>query len=128
MKAFKMAALSVFFAAMFIAGCSDNNGSEDDRQPSANLVLSGRVMNNHTEADISERVLAGATVILVTAADIETADSVSPVEDLADENNRYPAVTSDSDGFYQFTRTDFSNMYPPNGNYFIFVEPPEASE
>jgi len=128
MKAFKMAVISVFFAALLIAGCSDNDGSGGGRQSSGNVVLSGMVMNNHTEADGAARAIVGATVILVKAEDIERADSISPVEDLADEKNRYPAVTADSNGYYQFTRADFSNAYPADGNYFIFVEPPAASE
>ncbi len=128
MKAFKMAVISVFFAAMLIAGCSDSDGSGDDRPSSGNVVLSGRVTNNHTETDGSARAVAGATVILVKAEDIKTADSISPVEDLANEKNRYPAVTGDPDGFYQFTRAAFSSAYPADGNYFIFVEPPAASK
>lgn len=127
MKAFKMAVISIFFAAVFIAGCIDNDGSGSGRQSPGNVVLSGMVMNNHSESVGSARAIAGVTVILVKAEDIETADSISPVEDLANGKNRYPAVTADSDGFYQFTPADFSSAYPAEGNYFIFVAPPAAS-
>lgn len=122
----EIVAAAVFFALLLIAGCSGGGGSGDVSHPPGNIILTGKVLNNHSNDDEDDRAIAGATVVLVKAGDVETADSVSPVEDLANGNNRYPSVTSDSDGYYQFTRDDFSNAYPADEKYFVFVDPPAA--
>jgi len=110
MKKWKMIVPAVFFAIALIAGCSGNGGSGGGNHASGDAVLSGIVFNNHTDEDSSARTIAGATVMLVKAEDVESADSVSPIEDLVNGNDSYPSVTTDSDGYYQFTTADFSDV------------------
>ncbi len=130
MKTSIMMAAAAAFAVLLTAGCSGGGGggSDSENPPVAkNAVLSGRVINNHPDEDAARRAIAGATVVLVDAADIETADSVSPVEDLAKADNGYPSAVTDANGYYQFTPDDFSGAYPANDAYFLFVDPPAKS-
>ncbi|NOY69048.1 MAG: hypothetical protein GXP53_06085 [Deltaproteobacteria bacterium] len=91
-------------------------------------ILSGTVSNNYNDLSVDNRGVAGATVILVKDEDVEGVESISPVEDLVNAANTYPSVTTDADGMYEFKSTDFSATYPENGNYFVYVEPPAASD
>jgi predicted CXXCH cytochrome family protein len=122
MKIWEMVTSALCFTVIFIAGCSGGGGSGGGK-----ILLSGMVLNNHTDEDEADRAIAGATVVLLKAEDVEAVDSISPVEDLAQKNNSYPTTSTDSKGHYQFTPDDFSNAYPADGKYFIFVKPP-ASE
>jgi predicted CXXCH cytochrome family protein len=121
---------TVLFAVIIITGCggSGDGGDDDGGASGANIVLSGTVLNNHTSKHMTDKIVAGATVVLINAGDLESADSVSPVEDLAYGGNDYPATTSDSKGHYQFTSDDFSKAYPVNGKYFVFIIPPASKK
>jgi len=132
MKRWKLTAVAVFFAIVHVAGCSSSGkgggGGSNGGMPSGDdIVLSGTVFNNYTDAEGIDRSVAGARVVLVKADDVKAADSVSPVEDLAYEGSSYPAATTDSDGFYRFTVKDFSDTYPARSTYYIFVDPPIVS-
>ncbi len=107
-----------------LEGCNGGGGSNEGNPSAGGVVLSGAVFNNHTDEDAAGRAVAGATVVLVKAGDVEGTDSISPVEDLANANDFYPATVTGSDGHYQFAQRDFTDAYPANGTYFVFVEPP----
>ncbi len=75
-------------------------------------ILFGRV------TDQSKHAIAGATVVLVKAADVKRINSLSPVEDLALEafKKGYAETLTNTNGNYKFGKV-------PNGKFFPFVIP-----
>lgn len=128
MKTWEMlAAAVIFFTAVFAIGCNGGGGSSGGNHNTGNIILlSGTVLNNHMDEDETNRAIAGAKVVLIQAENVKNYGSISPVEDLANGNNHYPSVSTDSSGYYQFTSNNFSGAYPAKGQYFIFVDPPAA--
>lgn len=115
---------AVFLAFLFLASCSGGGGGSNGGTVPDSLVLSGTVLNNHTDESDADRAVEGAAVVLVKAGDAADSNSLSPIEDLANGNSSYPTAATGSDGFYQFATGDFSDAYPAEGTYFVYVDPP----
>jgi predicted CXXCH cytochrome family protein len=75
-----------------------------------------------TVTDPSQAGVANANVVLVPAVDVETTDSVQPLEDLAKQaaDKGYPTATTDANG--QFSLSDVAD-----GDYFLVVLPTDAN-
>lgn len=119
-----MVALSL--GILLITGCngSGDGDSTDGGTGADDIVLSGTVLDNHTDESDADRAIEGATVILIGAEDVANSNSLSPLEDLATGDNGYPTTITGPDGSYQFTGSDFSDAYPLDGRYFVYVDPP----
>jgi predicted CXXCH cytochrome family protein len=131
MKTLNWMLAAVLSSLVIVSGCGGGGGggksSGNNTPPPENTVLSGAVLNNHTDLSAAGRAVSGARVVLVRAADLEGDPSVSPLEDRASSDANYPAVLTGSNGHYQFTTDDFSDAYPADGTYFVYVVPPASS-
>ena len=134
MKSWKMVAAAAA-SAFLLAGCGGGGGgavstTSGGGGTSSKVVFSGTVANSHiTTKHGPGDPVAGATVVLVKASDVENSDSIQPVEDLANEAAKmgYPTKVTGADGKFQFTTADFNTSNPDTASYYTFVLPPGYS-
>ncbi len=147
MKSWKMVAAGIA-SAFLLAGCGGGGGGTASNTPatpatpattlpagvSKNAIFYGTVTNNHitTGAALGPQggmALAGATVVLVKASDVEDFNSLQPVEDLANmaKAKGYPTYLTGKTGVFSFTKSDFNTSNPDTESYYTFVLPPGYS-
>ncbi len=141
MKSWKMIASGIA-SAFLLAGCGGVTALNTPVTPattlpagvSANALFYGTVTNNHILTGTAlgpqgGEPLAGATVVLVKASDVEDFNSLQPVEDLANmaKAKGYPTYLTGKTGVFSFTKSDFNTSNPDTASYYTFVLPPGYS-
>ncbi len=119
---------ALVFCGGLLAACGGGGGGGGNKAtpppapppaPPAAVELHGTVTDPRTD-DVSPAV-AGATVVLVSAIDVEEADSIQPVEDVAmavinGTNTNGFSATTDADGNYTMSGV-------ADGDYFLVAIP-----